>query len=58
MHHPGGAIRSRGTFDDQDYPVELRVIGGTGAFAGARGTFEVVTFPDASQGHTYQLQLP
>jgi hypothetical protein len=56
---PGGTIRSSG----KDTPVpnqSLRVIGGTGTFAGARGVLEVRTLDLRSRRalNVYRLQLP
>jgi len=37
---PGGTIRCQGTFDDRRRSQLIRVVGGTGSFAGVTGTCE------------------
>jgi hypothetical protein len=55
---PTGTIQSRGVFADQNFKHELRVTGGTRAFAEATGTFEMNLLPALSQGQVYYLRLP
>lgn len=56
---PGGTLRctSRVTATAE---TPLKVVGGTGAFAGARGTGAITPAPAALKGayNTYRLQLP
>jgi hypothetical protein len=56
---PGGTIRSSGRVRDARTQA-IRVIGGTGIFAGARGTNEVRTLNAAAgrASNVYRLQLP
>lgn len=56
---PGGTVRSAGRIRDAR-TQSVRVTGGTGAYAGARGTNEVSTV-NAGTGvalNVYRLQLP
>jgi Dirigent-like protein len=54
---PTGTIRTSGILNTQAFTQKFRVIGGSGAFAKARGTFELTPLPD-SQGQVYYLRLP
>ena len=55
---PGGTIRSGGTLDIQGFTQRFRVVGGTGAFTNARGTFELTPITGDTQGQVYRLRLP
>jgi len=56
---PGGTLRSAGRIGESRAPV-IRVTGGTGAFAGARGTVEVISLNAAGDRtiNVYRLRLP
>jgi hypothetical protein len=56
---PGGTLRATARVEGTAQPV-LRVVGGTGAFAGARGTGRVAPAPEGVKGvlNIYRLQLP
>jgi hypothetical protein len=55
---PAGTIRSRGTFSD--FNQNLRVVGGTGAYAHARGTTTALGLEvDGDPAlNVYRLRLP
>jgi hypothetical protein len=55
---PGGTIHSSGVVEGQAFKPTLRVTGGSGSFAHARGTVELTEFPNGSQGQAYRLELP
>ena len=55
---PTGTIRTRGIADLQGFQQTWRIVGGTRAFAKARGTFEMTPIPNGSQGQAYYLELP
>lgn len=56
---PGGTLRGTARLEGTTLPV-VRVTGGTGRFAGARGTGRVLPAPAGVKGvlNTYRLQLP
>jgi Dirigent-like protein len=56
---PGGTLRSTARIEGSTLPA-LKVVGGTGAFAGARGTGQVKKAPAGVNGvlNIYRLQLP
>lgn len=56
---PGGTLRGTARIEGNTLPV-LKVVGGTGAFAGARGTGQIKKAPAGVNGvlNTYRLQLP
>jgi hypothetical protein len=56
---PTGTIRTSGILDVQGFTQTWQVVGGTRAFAGARGRFELTPLlgPD-SQAQAYFLRLP
>jgi hypothetical protein len=57
---PGGTMRFEGTLNANATRADIRVVGGTGAFAGARGTLEVRSLtPDGITAlNVYRLRLP
>jgi hypothetical protein len=56
---PGGTLRGTARLEGTALPV-LKVVGGTGTFAGARGTGRVLPAPAGVKGvlNTYRLRLP
>ena len=54
---PGGTIRARGERLFKD-PIVISVIGGTGAFAGARGTSEARSLSGGRTLNVYRLRVP
>ena len=56
---PGGTLRGTARLEGTSLP-RLKVVGGTGAFAGARGTGVVAPAPAVVKGvlNTYRLRLP
>jgi hypothetical protein len=56
---PGGTLRGTARLEGTTLP-KLKVVGGTGAFAGARGTGVVAPAPAGVKGvlNTYRLRLP
>jgi hypothetical protein len=55
---PGGTIRSRGTADFRLATNVIRVVGGTGAFVGAKGTTEQRFLPGDKALNIYRVRLP
>lgn len=54
---PDGTLRVQGQVSPSTTSGRLRVVGGTGSFAGARGSCEVRDLPDHSL-NVYRLTLP
>jgi len=55
---PGGTIRSQGQMRLAQHSVVLRVVGGTGRFAGVRGTMDAKDLGGGRTLNVYRLQLP
>ena len=55
---PTGTIRTSGILNVQGFTQMWQVVGGTRAFAGARGRFEFTPLMPGSQGQAYFLRLP
>jgi len=53
---PGGTIRARGRADFRLTSNVIRVVGGTGVFAGARGTAEERALPSGQTLNIYRLR--
>lgn len=53
---PGGTIRARGQADFRRDSNVIRVVGGTGAFAGAKGTVEEKALPSGQTLNIYRLR--
>jgi hypothetical protein len=55
---PGGTVRARGTVTASQKRLQIRVVGGTGRFAGARGLVVERVLSSVRAIDTYRLQLP
>lgn len=53
---PGGTIRARGKADFRRDSNAIRVVGGTGAFAGAKGTVEEKVLPTDQALNIFRLR--
>jgi hypothetical protein len=53
---PGGTMRARGQADFRRDSNVIRVVGGTGAFAGAKGTVEEKALPSGQTLNIYRLR--